>query len=185
VQRHRDDQYAEAHRLYSGLRDVAYCKALARCIAHGAADFATRITPITAEALAAYQSSWAGKTHWSGDGGWPWDLLVASVLKKPRSFHVAVWSGTRLCGLAVGSVSKGRRQLMLRFMECCPDPDHPLRNRIALIVFEAATAFADALGAERILLRNPLPGVRRFYERFGFALAFERGGAVYFVRNLS
>lgn len=183
--RQRDPQYAEASRLYSSLREIAYRRALARCIGIGVAGFDTCITPITQEALAAYTATWTSTPHWSGEGGWPWDALALRVLRKPRSFHVAVWAGSDLCGLALGSVSKGRRQLTLRFMESCPHRDHALRNRIAPIVFEAATAFAGALGAERILLRNPLPAVRPLYLRLGFRVAFVRSGILYFEKTLT
>lgn len=183
--RPRDSAYSEASRLYTDLRRIAYRRALERCVGFSAASTKTRITPISHEALAAYSASWLEVAHWSGEGNWPWGSLIPQVLRKPRSFHVAVWEGTELCGLAMGTVSKGRRQLTLRFMESCPRPDHPLRSRITLIVFEAATAFGEALGAERILLRNPLPAMRPLYQRFGFTLAFHRAGVVYFGKTLT
>ena len=183
--KHRHPRYAEAISLYSNLRRAAYARALDRCVSLGAATAKTRITSIDENARAAYSATWRGMTHWSGAGGWPWDLMMKRVLQKPRSFHVAVWEGTELCGLALGSVSKGRRQITLRFMESSPHPERPLRGAIAIIVFEAAAALAEVLGADRILLRNPLPVLLPFYARFGFTLASENAGLVYFGKTLT
>ena len=98
---------------------------------------------------------------------------------------MAVWEGAELCGLALGSVSKGRQQITVRFMEGSPRPEHPLRGAVAIVVFEAAAAFAEVLRADRILLRSPLPALWPLYTRFGFTLAFESAGLVYFEKTLT
>jgi hypothetical protein len=69
-------------------------------------------------------------------------------------------------------------------MESAPDPDHPLRGSVTEIMFAAARNYALALGVRKIYLREPLRGVRERYEGFGFSLACEYRGTVYFELEL-
>lgn len=110
--------------------------------------------------------------------------LAHRFTRKPRSFHAALWGGSRLCGLCVGRVSKGRRHLTLHYMESAPDPAHPLRGFVTPLMFEAARNYGLALGVDKLLLREPLPGVVERYYRFGFTLAADMRGPVYFERKL-
>jgi hypothetical protein len=182
---YHDSYYREAHERYDELRRLAYDGAVERALARGLATPATRIAPIDAGALEACRNTWSTRQHWTGDGGWPWDLVVRPFLKKPRAFHAALWGGEDLCGLAVGKVSRGRERITLRFMQSSPSSTHPLRGRVTFLMFEAATAYGQALGSRYLILRNPLPGALPIYLRFGFEFAETRRGIVYLSRKLA
>jgi len=182
---HRDSFYQEAHERYAELRILAYDYALQRAISRGIATSATRMTPIAPAAIQTVQETWSLQRHWTGDGGWPWELIVRPFHKKPRSFHAALWEGAELCGLAVGKVSRGKNRITLRYMQSSPSPTHPLRGRVTLLMFEAATAYGQALGCRSLRLRNPLPGALPIYLRLGFEFAETRRGIVYLNRKLT
>ena len=179
-----DPRYERAHRLYAELRRLSFDLALERSSALGLATPATRITPIDRAALRAYERSWTVHRHWTGEGGWPWDLLVKRYLKKPRAFHAALWEGDELCGLAVGAVSRGKQQITLHYMESSPKRDHPLRRRVRTLLFEAVLAYGRFLRTGNVFLRNPLPGALPLYLESGFEIAGKRKGLLYLRRTL-
>jgi hypothetical protein len=182
---YRDLFYREANQRYAELRELAYHWALERATARRIATSATRITSIEPPAIQAFQETWSTQRHWTGEGGWPWDLIARPFQKKPRAFHAALWEGEELCGLAVGKVSRGKERITLRFMQSSPSPTHPLRGRVTLLMFEAATAYGQALGCRHLLLRNPLMGALPIYLRFGFEFAEMRRGIVDLSRKLA
>lgn len=180
-----DPLYLEAQALYAELRQIAFDRAVNRAVARGIGTSATAITSITPRALQAYAAAWAGRGHWTGDGGWPWDVIARPYLKKPRAFHAALWEGDVLCGLAVGTVSRGKERITLRFMQSSPHAAHPLRGRVTLLMFEAATAYGEVLGSKQLILRDPLDGAVSIYRRLGFEIAGNRRGVVYLARKLA
>jgi hypothetical protein len=182
---YRDPFYGEARDRYDRLRKLAYDRAVERALSRSIVTSSTRLTPISPAAIQSYRESWLGRRHWTGDGGWPWDLIVRPFLKKPRAFHAALWEGEELCGLAVGKVSRGKRRITLQFLQSSPSPTHPLRGRVTFLMFEAATAYGEVLGSRYLLLRNPLPGALPIYLRFGFEFAETRQGIVYLSRKLA
>jgi hypothetical protein len=52
-------------------------------------------------------------------------------------------------------------------------------------MFEAASAYGQALGSRYLILRNPLAGALPIYLRFGFEFAETRRGIVYLSRKLA
>lgn len=134
---------------------------------------------IDALAIEAWRDTWQ-RGHALGYGGWDWSGLVAPVWRRPTGFYLAVWSGETLCGLAVGRTSRRRRSgqrhtLSVHFLEGNPDTRHPLRGRIAPLALAAAESYAALIGAQRLRLIDPLPGVLRTYQRLGFSLARKSG----------
>lgn len=95
----------------------------------------------------------------------------------PARFEVAVWSRGILCGLAIG----GTKATFCRvdYLEGSPDPRHPLKRSVTVIVSGAAVAYAAALGKAEVRLMNPLPAVVPFYERSGFPLVIPGSGGPY------
>lgn len=174
---------AQAHAEYRVLREVAFHETR---LAAGAAGLypEVRITDLTARAIMEWRRSWRQR-HWTGEGGFPWDLLSTRYRQKPRAFHAAVWAGTSLCGLSVGWVSAGHRNVTLHYMESAPDPEHPLRGEITYLVFTAAEFYGRALGARRLVLRNPLDGVRARYQAFGFTLVAREGRNLYYYKEIT
>jgi hypothetical protein len=51
-------------------------------------------------------------------------------------------------------------------------------------MFEAARNYGLAVGASKLLLREPLPGVISRYQNFGFTLAERAYGLIYLERRL-
>ncbi len=98
---------------------------------------------------------------------------------------MAIWSGEILCGLGVGWVSDAHERLTLHFLEGSPDPRHPLRGDVVFLAFAAAEAYARAVGAKSMALKNPLRGVVEWYVRRGYHLAYEQRGKLYFYKQLT
>lgn len=176
-------RFSQAHARYRLIRTVSFQEATAAGTQAGLSPRA-RMTDITSQALAAWRLSWTGH-HWTGEGGFPWDMISRRYRQKPRAFHAAVWHSSTLCGLAAGWVSAGRENVTLHYMESAPDTFHPLRGEITYLVFTAAEFYARALGVRRLVLRNPLPGVRDRYRSFGFSLALEERGNVYYYKEIT
>lgn len=135
-----------------------------------------RLDLINASALRTFQDRW--EPSQLRRYAWPWPKMVQDASRnEPDRFEAAVWSGDTLCGLAIGWT----RQAFCRvdYLEGSPDPAHPLKGSVAVIVFGAAVAFAIALGRREIRLVNPLPAVVPHYEAMGFTLASPKGGTPY------
>ncbi|HEV7590871.1 MAG TPA: hypothetical protein VGO40_22360 [Longimicrobium sp.] len=180
----RVEEFVYAHARYAALRETALNLTIEQARIKGVVSAEKRLTPITVDALRAYRAQWITR-HWSEHGGWDWDEKAHRYARKPRSFHAALWSGSTLCGLCIGSVCKSKAHVVLHFMESAPDPHHPLRGCVTEIMFSAARNYALALGVPKIYLREPLQGVRGRYLRFGYSLAFECRGTVYFQLELA
>lgn len=177
-------EFGKAHARYYTIRSIAFEETLRE-----AGGIRLRrnvnITELDRDALQAWRSSWRGRSHWTGNGGFPWDMLSRRHRQKPRSFHAAIWSNGELCGLAVGWLSRGHTQLTMHYLESAPDARHPLRGDIAYLAFTAAEFYGRAAGARTLLLRNPLPAMAERYARMGFRLALNRRGLVYFDRPIT
>jgi hypothetical protein len=178
------DEFVLAHEQYAARREIALSLTIAQARATRVVSAELSLTPIARDALRAYRTQWTTR-HWTGHGGWDWEAKTHKYARKPRSFHVALWSGPTLCGLCVGSVCKSKAHLILHFMESAPDRGHPLRGSVTEIMFGAARNYALALGIPKIYLREPLQGVLGRYQAFGFSLAFEFRGTVYFQLQLA
>jgi hypothetical protein len=179
-------EYQKALQRYTRLRRLAYEAVERLGDSRGATGI--RLTDIDSHALDAWRSTWI-HAHPLGYGGWDWDGLVARVCTRPSAFQVAIWSGEELCGLAVGRVSRrrpsGRRHTVsVHYLEGSPDRGHPLRGRVAEVAIAAADAYGVILGARRVRLIDPLPGVFRTYERLGFSIARESGIRLYFEKRI-
>jgi hypothetical protein len=177
------DAFVFAHERCAVIRSRAFALTLSRLGPAAPIPADTALTPLTREAMEAFEMQWRGE-HWTRQGGWPWPRLAQRFTRKPRSFHVALWSGPYLCGLCVGRVSKGRKHLTLHYMESAPDREHPLRGLVTPLMFEAARNYGVAMGVEKLRLRNPLPGLLERYRYFGFTLVRDTRGSLYFERDL-
>lgn len=182
-----DSDFHEALQRYARLRRLAYdsVEAIAN---RSRATAPVRLRDVDADALVAWYDTWRGSNP-LGYGGWDWPGLVAPVLRRPAGFPVALWSGNCLCGLAVGRASARRRSgtrhtLSVYFLEGNPDPLHPLRGKVAPLALAAAEAYAALIGARRIRLIDPLPGVIRIYRRLGYAVALEPVKRLYLEKRI-
>jgi hypothetical protein len=172
---------------YTQLRHLAFDHVFEEALRAGVPP-SLRLTDIDQTALAAWEQTWKGH-HRAGAGGWDWIEQSAAFRRRPTAFHVAVWSGEMLCGLAVGRLSKKRRDgrrhtVSLHIMEGAPH-SHPLKGMIAPVVFAVAQAYGRLFGATRLRLVSPLPGVLRLYRQLGFAIARTGGRQVYCEREIT
>lgn len=176
------DRYADARR-------VAYDAVTAQVIRDGIAPASLRLTDIDARALSAWEEDWRGRSRFHA-GGWDWRRICLPLHRRPSAFHCAIWSADRLCGLAAGRVSARRaggvrHTLSVYFLESVPDRDQPLRGQVALLALTAAEAYGRALGASRLRLIDPLPGVLMLYVDLGFRVVWRRSRPVYCEREIT
>jgi len=90
--------FAFAHERCVLIRNTSFVQTLARARANGIIPPGVALTPISPQALREHEAQWTD-AHWTGAGGWQWNLLTHRDTRKPRSFHAALWSGPRRCGL--------------------------------------------------------------------------------------
>jgi len=170
------------------IRRGAYDRTISDALEQGLAGPSLRLTDIDAETLLAWKRTWRG-TRAPGAGGWDWETLWKRFRRRPTALQLAIWDGDELCGLALGRVSR-RRALGVRhtvsvhYMEASPEPEHPLAGLIAALVIAAAERYGEALGASRLRLMDPLPGLMGYYRKLGFTIALLPGRRVYFEKRI-
>ena len=173
---------------YARIRRAAFQAAAEEALRTGVATSSLSLTDIDEQALSAWRETWHGD-HGSGEGNWDWERLTRFCQRRPSAFHVAIWSGERLCGLAVGRMSARRREgvrhtISVHYIEGAPGPRHPLAGRIVLLAITAAEHYGSFLGAWRLRLADPLPGLVAYYQELGFTVVGSPGKQVYCERRI-
>jgi hypothetical protein len=173
---------------YRALQHIACWRAQDAIIRTGAVAPPVVLRRYDAMAETAWHSEWQGRRHPTGSGGWNWPEIVRTRWKRPAAFRVAIWSGSTLCGLAIGHPSKtspagGRRTLSVNLIESSPLV-HPLQGVIAMLATTYATEYGRLLGSSRVRLMNPLPGVLDTYAALGFSIILQRGRPLYCAREI-
>jgi hypothetical protein len=77
-----------------------------------------------------------------------------------------------------------RHTVSVHFIESAHDAQHPLRRKVAALVISAAEAYGALVGASRVRLIEPLPGLIGFYNGYGYTLAHKAGQTVYCERRI-
>jgi hypothetical protein len=132
-----------------------------------------RLTSIDSRALRVWRTKWVPSYTGSSDvGEWDWDELARDYLRRPSTFHLAIWSRQSLCGLAMGKPNSSRRRLSIEYLEGSPNMNHPLKGWILRIALASGTAYARALGADTLRLSDPVPALIPRYLASGFDLVF-------------
>lgn len=182
--------YARAKLRHAEIRSEAYAAAREDAIADGLCGPALRLADIDDRALEVWRATWTG-AHPSGAGGWSWAGLVEQRPRRAATLPVAIWYGTDLCGLALGCVSRrrltgARHTISLTHVERRPEPPPVrLRGLIVPLVVAVAENYGRALLASRLRLRNPDPGLLRYYrDVLGFTVAWKDCRAVYCERRI-
>jgi hypothetical protein len=183
-----DPSFRRAQQQYARIRKSAYDLVRDDALTSGFIEAPLRLTDTDPHALSVWRATWVAP-HPSGWGSWDWEPVLRHAWKRPSDFHLAIWSGRSLCGLAVGRVSDrdaaGRRKaVFIQFVESAHDPVHPLRRKIAYLVAAAATSYGRILGAEWLRLMDPMPGVLGRYEKMGFSAVRENGQVLYCERRI-
>lgn len=159
---------------YARLRRRAYELVEHEALQTGFVRCPLQILDTDEQTVALWRATWKDE-HPTGYGSWDWERLLTRAWRRPSAFHVAVWSGDALCGLGVGRLSRRRaggvrHTVSVHFIESAHDVRHPLRHRVAALVIAAAEAYGRHLGASRIRLLEPLPGVLGMYQAYGSPL---------------
>ena len=181
---HPDLGFDEARQFYHQVRRRAFERIRHSLVTRRVVDGSFAVRGLDVSAVEAWERTWRGSPHWSRRGGFQWALLHRRYCRKPRNFHCALWYGSELCGLAAGRLSESHGVLCLHFMEGNPNPDHPLRGNVAAITFACAELYAIAVGASRLLLKNPDPELTGYYSELGFGVAYSDHGTRYCGRDL-
>lgn len=173
---------------YAELRRAAYHDVVRNARAAGAIPVPLRLADTNEETLAVWRSTWRD-AHPSGFGNWNWEPILRRAWRRPSAFHVAVWSGEQLCGLGVGRLSKRRligirHTISLHCVESAHDAGHSLRGWIAVLVISAAEGYGRLMGASRIRLIEPLPGIMHTDVGLGFEFVHQAGHPVYCERRI-
>lgn len=134
---------------------------------------APRFTTIDAAALGAWTAQWRPLHQAGQPGGWDWREERQAHQNTIGRFEAALWSGTHLCGLAVGKPSHGPSHVAVLLLEGCPNPGHPLRGLVLQGLLIAAEEYARALAKREVRVIKPLPGVLPLYQALGYAIAPE------------
>src|SRR5690349_15229613 len=100
----RDPAFQRAQQYYARLRQSAYDLVRDDALASALVTVPLRLADCDPHTLSVWRTNWTGP-HPSGWGGWDWEPLLRRAWRHPSAFHLAVWSGKTLCGLAVGRVS--------------------------------------------------------------------------------
>ena len=143
----------------------------------------TNLTFIEADTLRAWREQW--RPHLSTEfQHWDWEIELQSrkwtrFTTARRRFDVAIWSGDRLCGLALGRLSLRKQNLSICLLQGCPIDWHPLKGKILPIVADVGSMYGTAVGCEEFRFLQPLPGMIRIYGKLGFQLARTSRGVQY------
>ena len=127
------------------------------------------LTPLDDTALTGWRSQWspAGPNRI----GWNWADQRLALRPTLNRFEVALWSGSVLCGLAIGKPSRGASHLALHLLEGNPSSGHPLKGYVAECLIEAGASYGRVLGKTQLRLLHPLPGALPIYRRLDFTIA--------------
>jgi hypothetical protein len=145
----------------------------------------TDLTGITHHAVASWEQQWLpGMPQGLPWSDWDWKAEISNWSRQHDRFELAIWSGSSLCGLAIGKPSGSRENLSIYAMQGCPDATHPLKGRILTIVIEVAEAYGTALKCKELRFVSPLAGAISRYAARGFRLETPRNAPSYCVRPL-
>ncbi|GES43566.1 hypothetical protein RsS62_28180 [Rhizobium dioscoreae] len=127
------------------------------------------VTPIDEAALSAWEQDWSD--HDERLYAWDWRVERREWRTTLRCTDAAIWADGMLCGLMIGCATKGRAYLRVDVLEGSPDPNHPLKNRIAYCVTQIGLAFGTIFGCRELALMRPIDDAIPLYEELGFKLA--------------
>lgn len=180
-----DPALEDAHQRYQGFRDAAFhmtWEELGPKLPHGCD---LMIKGIDEEALLFAEFFIQEGRFYRNGGGFDWGGIWRQMRSTPRRFDIAVWNNGVLCGLAAGAASRGKQNVTLKWMERFTDQlQLPLKGQFATTVFNAADHYAKIVGAQRLMVRDPLAGTERLYQAHGFSLAPRIAGVAYYVREV-
>jgi hypothetical protein len=138
------------------------------------------------DAIAEFKRSWLPRyAKPRAYGQWDWEHeILPRYARDLDAFRLAIWSDDVLCGLALGTVTRNRKRVILNFVAGSPDPSHPLKGTILLSAIAAADMYGRGLDASRLDIADPAPGLLKTYQALGFTVAKTVAGATYCSRAI-
>jgi len=178
----RDERWAREAVRYAQVRSLAYRSA--EDDLRTDLGLSTTLTSIDRNALSRWKADWQSPpSRPRTSGGWNWEGLSASYIRKPDALHLAIWAEGVLCGLVVGKPNANRSRLAIHYLEGTPQQNNPLRGKVVLVTLAAATRYAQALEIPLLRVRNPVLSMETWLKRAGFVLAEESVGPRYWERR--
>ena len=182
--------YKAARRRHADARLEAYEAARNDAVTSGGLGHDLRLADIDRHTLEVWRATWRGQSHAVGAGGWDWPRLVAGMPRRAAVLPLAMWYGEDLCGLSLGHASRSRsggvrHTVSLTYAERRPDPPAvPLRGFVIPLAVAVAQNYGYAVGASRLLLRNPDPDVVWYYEVLGFDVVWKGSTPIYCKKEI-
>jgi hypothetical protein len=129
---------------------------------------AVKITPIS-HAMPIWEQVWF-PAYPGGDapGGFDWRRAFLRFRRRAERFDAAIWGDGVLCGLAIGTPSRGRRHVSVHLLEGARYTTNPLKGRVLDIILQLADEYARALDAGYVRLMSPVAGMIPVYKDHGF-----------------
>jgi hypothetical protein len=116
---------------------------------------------------------------------YPWDDLKSQFRPYIKRFEVAIWGNGRVCGMAIGRPSREHTNLTIHFAERWMSDSNPIKGFVAPIVADVANAYAIALGAQFLRIKDPVEGAIPAYLSLGFEHAEPIGRIRYMERRVT
>lgn len=114
---------------------------------------------------------------------WNWDVIHARYHNDVDRLDLAMWVGSRLCGLALTTLSG--EAATVRFLEGQPYEDCPLVGYRAVIAIEVAQNYALLNGRREVRVHPVSPRLEELYrDILGFELATPRCEDAYYRREI-
>lgn len=155
---------------------------------HGKIDAPFSLSEMSLRSDRAWSEQWVSHPSYEErsppNGGWDWPLWRHNYINNLDRFELAVWSGDRLAGLALGTLTKQAHRLLVA--EGDPRPENPARGQLLLIILQAATLYAQRTGRKQLHLVEPAnQALTKLYTSvYGFTLVKVRGEAPYCMREV-
>jgi hypothetical protein len=130
-------------------RRAAYAVVAASVAARAPVSFSA----IDATACAEFQSKWDGDPRRRVN--WDWHGIAHHYQhRRWARLDLSIWSGSTLCGLAIGRFSRAETILQLNYVEGSPAP-HPLRGEVLYLAVTYGIFLATAYGSTTFRATNP------------------------------
>lgn len=162
---------------YGGLKDAASLQATRTL--NPVLGLDTRLLRWSNKTKAALVEQWGGHDRHE-TAHWDWEEVFRAY-SEPKCFDMALWSGERLSGLAIATLTN--QAVVVRFVEGDPRPDCPCRGKRIIIFLEAVALYAQNTGRAEIRIEPANSALETLYKTvYGFVPVSPKREAPYLVR---
>lgn len=97
-----------------------------------------------------------------------WRTIATYKFRDDHALDFAIWANGELCGLCFACTTPSLDAVHIDYLQGASADDHPLKGHLARVAIEVVDAYASLLGAEWVVIQNPLDGALPVYRGFGF-----------------